>query len=195
MIRPERYYYDCFKSQEKINSLLSDQQEEVLKLVASGLTNDEIGTELGIATSTVTCHLSKPCRPRGIYQRLGVFSRTEAVKRAITLGILDANEFVTDEEIERCRSFENPRHVDVLKALSSPLLSFHLLTEVAIAKKTGISHYMVKRYLHQIYEKLGIDGKHGQIKSTRAVVIFIAARQKTIFPSHERLREPNGVGD
>jgi len=83
----------------------------------------------------------------------------------------------------------------VLNALSSPLLSFHQLTEIVIAKKTGISRYMVKRYLHQIYEKLGIEGKQGQIKSTRAVVIFIAARQKTISPSHERFREPNGVGD
>ena len=50
---------------------LTDREEQVSKLVARGLTNREIATELYITTKTVEYHLSN------IYAKLGVASRQE----------------------------------------------------------------------------------------------------------------------
>lgn len=50
---------------------LTDREEQVSKLVAGGLTNREIATELYITTKTVEYHLSN------IYAKLGVASRQE----------------------------------------------------------------------------------------------------------------------
>jgi LuxR family maltose regulon positive regulatory protein len=61
---------------------LSDREIEVLELLADGLTNPEIGQRLFISLPTVKSHT------RNIYGKLGVHTRTDAVARARTLGIL-----------------------------------------------------------------------------------------------------------
>ena len=61
---------------------LSPRQREVLELLAKGLTNEEIGAVLGIATATVKAHVS------ALMQALEVGNRTEAV--ALYLGTLHA---------------------------------------------------------------------------------------------------------
>lgn len=61
---------------------LSERELEVLQLVASGLTNNEIATRLVVTTSTVKKHLEH------IYDRLNVSSRTHAVARARELNLL-----------------------------------------------------------------------------------------------------------
>lgn len=65
-----------------IGPLLSDREEEVLSLVAAGLTNPEIATRLFISTRTVKNHLSS------IYDKLGVGDKTQALIRAVRLGIV-----------------------------------------------------------------------------------------------------------
>lgn len=62
---------------------LTPRESEVLRLVADGLTNDEISTELGVTTKTVEGHLGR------IFERTGVQSRTELATRAIREGWLD----------------------------------------------------------------------------------------------------------
>lgn len=57
---------------------LSPRQREVLELLAKGLTNEEIGSVLGITTATVKAHVS------ALMQALEVGNRTEAV--ALYLG-------------------------------------------------------------------------------------------------------------
>jgi DNA-binding NarL/FixJ family response regulator len=51
---------------------LSAREEEVLRLVASGLANKQIGRRLGIAERTVKAHLTS------IFARIGVTDRTQA---------------------------------------------------------------------------------------------------------------------
>jgi LuxR family maltose regulon positive regulatory protein len=61
---------------------LSERELEVLRLLATGRSNPEIGQELFIATSTVRSHL------KNIYGKLNVHRRWDAVQRAEELGLL-----------------------------------------------------------------------------------------------------------
>ena len=56
---------------------LSDREMEVLVLAARGLSNHRIAEELHLSESTVKRHLAN------VYQKVGVNSRTEAVRKAI----------------------------------------------------------------------------------------------------------------
>jgi predicted ATPase/DNA-binding CsgD family transcriptional regulator len=61
---------------------LSAREAEVLRLVATGLSNAEIAKELFLSSRTVDWHLSS------IYRKLGFHSRTEATRFAIEHGLL-----------------------------------------------------------------------------------------------------------
>jgi LuxR family maltose regulon positive regulatory protein len=61
---------------------LSERELEVLRLVADGLSNDEISQKLFLALSTVKGHNLR------IFNKLQAKSRTEAVARARELGLL-----------------------------------------------------------------------------------------------------------
>jgi LuxR family maltose regulon positive regulatory protein len=61
---------------------LSERELEVLRLIAAGLSNQEIALQLVIAVSTVKSHINH------IYGKLSVNSRTQAVARAQALGLL-----------------------------------------------------------------------------------------------------------
>ena len=61
---------------------LSERQHEVLQLLASGLRNQEIADQLVLSLRTVKFHVEN------IYQKLGVRSRTEAIRVARERGVL-----------------------------------------------------------------------------------------------------------
>lgn len=65
---------------------LTGRELEVLRLVASGLTNRAIGVRLGISDRTAQGHL------RNIFEKLHAANRTEAVIKAVQLGLLDVPE-------------------------------------------------------------------------------------------------------
>lgn len=59
---------------------LTPREREVMGLLVQGLSNKEIGHRLGIEVVTVALHL------RSIYRKLGVSSRTQAVRMAMEQG-------------------------------------------------------------------------------------------------------------
>jgi len=61
---------------------LSPRQQEVLELMAQGLTNSEIGVELGVTERTVKAYAQE------LYDKLGVRNRAGAVAEAGKLGLL-----------------------------------------------------------------------------------------------------------
>ncbi len=61
---------------------LSEREIEVLQLLAKGMTNREIATRLYISLNTAKVHV------RNINSKLGTNSRSKAVIRAKSLGIL-----------------------------------------------------------------------------------------------------------
>lgn len=62
---------------------LTARELEIIRLVADGLTNDEVGTALRVTSKTVEARLGR------IFARTGVQSRTELATRAIREGWLD----------------------------------------------------------------------------------------------------------
>lgn len=62
---------------------LSPRQTAILRLVALGCTNTQIASRLAMAEGTVRTHINR------IFERLDASSRTDAVMRALELGILD----------------------------------------------------------------------------------------------------------
>ncbi len=69
-----------------VTESLTDREREVLQLAASGLTNRGIGLRLSISDRTVQGHLAS------IYAKLQVNSRTEAVTKALQLGLMQLPE-------------------------------------------------------------------------------------------------------
>lgn len=64
---------------------LTDRENDVLRLLATGLSNKEIAYKLGIGEKTVKTHVSN------ILSKLGVLSRTQAALHAIRIGLVSLN--------------------------------------------------------------------------------------------------------
>jgi two-component system NarL family response regulator len=65
------------------NPVLSERELEVLRLMAQGLSNQDIGTALNIGESTVKSHVTR------ILSKLGVSDRTQAVIVAVKRGLVN----------------------------------------------------------------------------------------------------------
>ncbi|HYN89308.1 MAG TPA: response regulator transcription factor [Ardenticatenaceae bacterium] len=65
---------------------LTDRETEVLRLLAKGLSNKEIGRELTISERTVQTHVSN------ILSKLGMASRMQAALYAVRVGLVSADE-------------------------------------------------------------------------------------------------------
>jgi len=68
--------------EKKIVDPLTDRELDVLRLAAKGFTNKAIGIQLHISDRTVQGHLAH------IFDKLQAGSRTEAVMRAVSLGLI-----------------------------------------------------------------------------------------------------------
>ncbi|MDO8753116.1 MAG: response regulator transcription factor [Anaerolineales bacterium] len=68
--------------EESLIEPLTAREKEVLQLMAQGLANKQIALSRGISEHTVKFHLSS------LYAKLGISSRTEAVRRGIELGLI-----------------------------------------------------------------------------------------------------------
>jgi LuxR family maltose regulon positive regulatory protein len=62
---------------------LHEREREILDLLASGLSNQEIADRLFLSENTIKWYL------KSLYQKLDVSSRTAAVARAVELGLLE----------------------------------------------------------------------------------------------------------
>lgn len=68
------------KQSEGLEEPLTDREQEVLRLAATGMANKEIGGHLQLSVRTVEAHLSH------VFRKLGVGSRTEAILHGLREG-------------------------------------------------------------------------------------------------------------
>jgi DNA-binding CsgD family transcriptional regulator len=68
---------------DRLLEQLTPRERTVLALVADGLPNREIAYDLAISEHTVKFHLAS------VFGKLGVSSRTEAVRRGLQLGLIE----------------------------------------------------------------------------------------------------------
>jgi LuxR family maltose regulon positive regulatory protein len=68
--------------QQPLIEPLTERELEVLRLLADGLSNQEIARQLVVALGTAKTHTAS------LYRKLDVVSRTQAVARARELGLL-----------------------------------------------------------------------------------------------------------
>jgi DNA-binding NarL/FixJ family response regulator len=80
---------------------LSERETEVLVLVARGLSNLQVATELNLSEATVKRHLAN------VYQKIGVRSRSEAVRMALMEQWIGLGE--STSSVDRDGSSVNPR--------------------------------------------------------------------------------------
>jgi DNA-binding NarL/FixJ family response regulator len=73
------------KSETGLIEPLTEREMQIITLTAKGFTNKAIGVQLSISDRTVQNHLAN------IFQKLNAESRTEAVMRAVSLGLIPAN--------------------------------------------------------------------------------------------------------
>jgi NarL family two-component system response regulator LiaR len=69
-------------AEQKIKNLLSDREMEMLKLLATGMSNKEIAESLCLSLRTVKAHMSN------IFTKMNVASRSEALVEALRKGLL-----------------------------------------------------------------------------------------------------------
>ena len=70
------------EGEQRLTERLTSREREVLGPLARGLRNKEIARELEISEATVRFHVAH------IFEKLGVGSRTEALRKALELGII-----------------------------------------------------------------------------------------------------------
>ncbi|MDQ8952901.1 response regulator transcription factor [Acinetobacter rudis] len=69
--------------QQAITKILTNREQQILELVATGLSNKEIADQINLSRYTVESHI------KHIYRKLAVCTRTKAVDTARNLGLLD----------------------------------------------------------------------------------------------------------
>ncbi len=109
------------------NHNLSDREIEILRLVATGASNKEIGSALHITTNTVKVHL------RNIFEKINVSSRTEAALYAINQGLTGP---VLPNEVE---VKEKDDKEDSIELEANPKAELQTTTE----KKVGINRFLL----------------------------------------------------
>jgi DNA-binding CsgD family transcriptional regulator len=111
-----------------------------------GMSNKEIGHEIGCATRTVKSHLSK------VYARLGLQHKTPFAKRAIMVRVM----IDTSKHLEagaEMRQLFSPRQIDVLDLVSEGLKNKE------IARYLSMSESMIKNNLRRIFDLAGCDSR------------------------------------
>lgn len=125
---------------------LSNRELQVLTLVASGGTRDEISRELGMAPGTVANHMSR------IYRALGARNAAHAVALAHGCGVIAARP-------QPPAPFVSRRERQVLAGLA------HGLTSEQVAVYLSLSSETVKTHLRRVYKKLDVTCRANAVDS------------------------------
>lgn len=149
---------NCFISEKsKTISGINEKDIQILTHLQAGMSNEEISQELRIAVGTTRNYISR------IYTILEVSNRTEAVKNAVEIGLLQPialdqiaiNQIVKSRPTEAIKAHFSlaQREVQVLS------LAENGLTNKAISEKMKLGEGTIRNYLSSCYKKLGVRNR------------------------------------
>jgi DNA-binding NarL/FixJ family response regulator len=81
-------------AEQKMKDLLSDREMEMLKLLATGMSNKEIAEKLCLSLRTVKAHMSN------IFNKMNVASRSEALVEALRKGLITLEDIKQADTVE-----------------------------------------------------------------------------------------------
>jgi len=151
---------------------LSDREMELVRLLATGATNQQIARELVISVNTVKVHL------RNIYAKLGVASRTEATMVAVRQGWVEVAP--AEEETEQADEEEKPLLSDLARPERWPRVS--LAKRIALVVATLLS--LTAFFLPQVLQGGGDGADTDPISGVFPTVPIDAATSRWDTRSH-----------
>jgi len=141
------------------SSLLTGRQQEILELLARGRSMVEIAKALEVTQSSVdtSIYSSKPSK-KGLFLRLGVNSREEAVLKAVTLGELDLQSAVFEEglDLNRFPLLDNQKQ-DILFSLIKS--GGKERSNMVISQELSVTEESVNVQSPAIYRELGVRSR------------------------------------
>ncbi|GAA4946632.1 SAV_2336 N-terminal domain-related protein [Actinoplanes utahensis] len=171
-------------------SRLTPRQREVLAGVAQGLDDDEIAWNLHISPRTVSSHL------RGVYQSLGVRTRTQAVLKYLEV---KAEHFPRDASDPARATQDQPsaprlvardgswlvmlndRELEVLIAMAQGLGNGDIARRLSISERTVSSH------AGHVYRKLGVRNR------VEAVLFYLTETSPPVSMESSPVPEENAL--
>jgi len=124
---------------------LTHREQEVISLISSGLTNEEIARQLDLSLDGVKYHVSE------ILKRLGAENRRDAV------ALHQTRDQETSERKSRLTRGLTPREQEVISLLSSGL------SNEEIARQLELSLDGVKYHVSEILRRLGAENRHDAV--------------------------------
>ena len=141
----------------KTISGINEKDIQILTHLQAGMSNEEISQKIGIAVGTTRNYISK------IYAILEVSNRTEAVMKAVSIGLLKPigpdqkaiNQIIKARPIEAIKSHFSlsEREVQVLSMVENGL------TNKVISEKMELGEGTIRNYLSSCYQKLGVRNR------------------------------------
>ena len=113
---------------------LTEREQEILRLIATGTSNKDIARQLFISFNTVKVHL------RNIFAKIGVTSRTEAAVYAINAGLTRAAGILVLEPVPQ----ERPAATNIFPRTKKQLVLW--ISILVVVLLVGVVTLVIKRY-------------------------------------------------
>ena len=117
---------------------LTEREQEILRLIATGNSNKEIARQLFISSNTVKVHL------RNIFAKIGVTSRTEAAVYAIHTGFKEAADLAALEPVNQELATSSYRNLD--QRQKSLILWISIFVIVLVGVTTSILMQRTRKF-------------------------------------------------
>ena len=171
---------ESFLKEENIVEQLTMREQEILAMIAAGLSNREIADELVVTVGTVKWHITQ------LYKKLGVRSRVQAIVRARELNLI-----ISGDSYEFLPGLDGSVSMISLPEPENPYLGLHAF-QVTDARHFFGRDELTAKLLNRLTEDdplhrfLAVIGPSGSGKSSLVRAGLISSLWKGAIPGSEK---------